>query len=136
MNILSIDYGSKHIGLAIANSELKIAMPYKILENKTSNFLFSSLKDIINKENIQKIIVGKPIGLSGKKTEQTEVTNRFIKELKQQIRLPVVSFDERLTSKMADKILSPLRDPTSSGGRVPGHAVAAQIILQNYLDKT
>ena len=126
MNILGIDYGEKYIGLAIAHSELKIAMPYKVLNNKNKDFLFNELKKIINKEEIQKIVVGRPIGLSGRDTEQTKITDNFIGQLEKEIKIQVIGFDERLTSKMADKLLQ---------GPTLNHAIAAQIILQDYLDR-
>jgi len=137
--ILSIDYGEKYVGLAVADGKLKIALPYKVLENKSDKFLLNNLKEIISQEKVEKIIVGEPISLSGRRTGQTKVVARFIKKLKQEIspvkfiktrmafkrvNIPVVGFDERLTSKMAEKL--PIKGKE-------GHAVAAAIILQNYL---
>ena len=124
MNILGIDYGSKYVGIAIANIKLKIATPYKILKN--NNVFFKELENIILQNNINKLVVGYPIGLSGKKTQQTRIIDKFIQELKQQVHIPVISFDERFTSKIADNLLS---------NKKPNHAVAANIILQDYLDK-
>ena len=73
-----------------------------------------------------KIIIGYPIGMSGKLTEQTKITEQFIKELKEFLNIPIIKFDERLSSKMADKL---------SSGHNKNHAGAASIILQDYLDK-
>ncbi|MBL7141737.1 Holliday junction resolvase RuvX [Patescibacteria group bacterium] len=126
MNILAIDYGKKYFGLALADGQLKIATPYKVLEVENQDPLFKQLKEIINQEKIQKIVVGRPISLSGRVTEQTKIIDQFIKKLKKQIKLPVISFDERLTSKMANKLLQ---------GPTLNHAVAASIILQDYLDR-
>jgi len=125
MNILGIDYGEKYVGLAIADSDLKIAMPDQIIENKDRAFLFSKLKQIIKEQEINKIVVGQPVGLKGEDTLQTKIINQFIDNLKKEVKISVISFDERLTTKMADKLLE---------GRSPNHAVAAQIILQDYLD--
>lgn len=122
MNILAIDYGKKYIGLALADDTLKIAMPYKVLENKDS--LVEDLIGIIKEEKIERVIVGRPIGLSGSETKQTKLTDTFINHLKKQVKIPVVGFDERLTSKMADKLLQNSKE---------NHSVAATIILQDYL---
>lgn len=130
MNILGIDYGEKYIGLALADDALKIAMPYNVLENKDS--LAKDLKNIIKTEKIQKIVIGRPLSLSGKETPQTKFTDMFINNLKKQINVPVISFDERLTTKLA-KVLE---GSTPQGGRSSSHSIAATIILQNYLDKT
>lgn len=126
MKILAIDAGSRYAGLALADDRIKIALPYKVLEIKNQDVLFEELKEIVKQEKIEKIVVGQPIGLSGRQTKQTEIINQFIKEVKEQIKLPVIVIDERLTSKMADKLLSDNKE---------NHAVAASIILQNYLDK-
>ena len=125
MNILGIDYGGKYVGLAMADSDLKIAMPDQVIEYKDKIFLFSKLKEIIKKQEISNIVVGQPVGLKGEDTLQTKIINQFINDLKKEIKISVIGFDERLTSKMADKLLE---------GRGPNHAVVAQIILQDYLD--
>lgn len=136
--ILSIDYGKKYLGLAIApywpatqeiadDIDLKIAMPYEILENKNGKFLLDSLKKIINEKKIKEVIVGRPLSLSGRITEQTKIIDNFIEILKKEVDIPVIGFDERLTSKMAEKL--------SVDGK-ERHAVAAAIILQDYLNRT
>ena len=126
MNILAIDYGKKYIGLAMADDQVKIAMPYQVLEIKDQNSLFKELEKIIDKENIEKLVIGNPIGMSGKATEQTKIIDQFINDLKKHLNVPIISFDERLSSKMADKLLS---------GQKQNHDVAASIILQDFLDK-
>lgn len=102
MKILGIDHGLKYLGLAIADEQLKIAHPYNILENKSQNFVLTELKRIIEQEGVIKIVVGRPIGLSGQLTEQTQITDQFIQFLKSNLSTPIDGFDERFTSKMAD----------------------------------
>lgn len=126
MKFLGIDPGARYIGLAMADDQVKIAMPYQVLDIKDQNLLFQELEKIVNKEKIQKIIVGYPLGMSGKPTEQTKITEQFIKELKEFLNVPIIRFDERLSSKMVDKM---------SFSKNKNHAGAASIILQDYLDK-
>jgi len=126
LNFLAVDYGKRYVGLAIASSKLKIAMPYGVLQNKSKSFLFSSLKKIIAKEKIKKIIIGRPIGLSGRLTLQTKIVDKFIQELRKEIKLPIVDSDERLTSKLAEKL---------SSGNIENHSVAAMIIIRDYLNQ-
>ncbi len=121
MYILGIDYGQKNIGLALADKDLKIAMPYKNVENK--DFL-AYLKDLIKELDIKKIVIGLPVGLDSKETDFTKPTKDFIKKLKKQVKVPVFDFDERFTTQMAKKLIKS-RD---------NHKVAAQIILQNFID--
>jgi len=125
--ILAIDYGQKEIGLAIGDTKLKIAYPYKILKN--DKHLFSKIKKIIIEKNIKKIIVGWPIGLRGSITLQTIKTKNFIESLKKEIKIPVEYFDERLTSKMADRLLKKVKNQKN-------HDIAATILLRDYLTKT
>ena len=126
MKFLGIDPGKRYIGLAMADDQVKVAMPYQVLDIKDHKSLFKELKKIVAKEKIQKIIVGYPVGMSGKPTEQTKITEQFIEELKEFLNVPIIRFDERLSSKMADKL---------SFGQKQNHAVAASIVLQGYLDK-
>lgn len=144
MKILGIDYGQKYIGLSIADENIKIAHPYLVLENKvvssatscgdgSKKFILDELKKIIAKENINKIIVGRPIGLSGQATEQTKITDEFVEFLKSNLTIPVESFDERFTSKMT---LAPTKLRKFTKIRKDEyHDVAAAIILQDYLDR-
>jgi len=123
--LLSIDYGSKYIGLAVASLQIKIATPYKTIQGENVPLLFEDLQKIILKQKITQIIIGYPLSLSGKSSEQTEKTEDFIKQCKKEFDIPIIIFDERFTSKMANNL--------SSGKE--NHAVAASIILQDYIDR-
>ncbi|MDD4996017.1 MAG: Holliday junction resolvase RuvX [Patescibacteria group bacterium] len=128
MRILAIDYGSRQMGLALADDKIRIATPYRILPAKEEDAFFIELKKIIFQEKVEKIIIGRPVSLLSKETTQTEKTDFFIKTIKEKIKLPIVIVDERLTSKMADKLLF--------DNQTENHAIAASIILQNYLSRT
>ena len=123
--LLSIDYGSKYIGLAVASLQIKIATPYKTIQGEDIPLLFQELQEIVLKQKITQIIIGHPLSLSGKSSEQTKKTEDFIKQCKKEFDIPIIIFDERFTSKMANNL--------SSGKE--NHAVAASIILQDYIDR-
>ena len=125
MNILAIDYGEKFVGLAIKRENLDVVFPYQVLDNKNEDDFLNSLRGIIKKEKIDRIVVGRPLGMNSKATEQTKIIDQFIQKLKKAIELPIESFDERLTSKMALNL---------SKGEGNIHASSAVIILQGYLD--
>ncbi len=128
MNILSIDFGLKHIGLAMADSRIKIAHPFGIIENRGAVYVLQELRKIIGEKDIKKIVVGRPVSLAGNITQQTSITDNFIKWLKSKISVPVEFFDERFTSKMAKSV-------TGKKNNAEGHDAAAAIFLQDYLDK-
>ncbi|MCF7906847.1 Holliday junction resolvase RuvX [Patescibacteria group bacterium] len=123
--LLSIDYGEKYIGLALASPEVSIATPYKTIIKKDSSW-WQELREVILKEKISKIIIGYPLGLNSDSSEQTEKIKTFFKKCQQNFALPVFLFDERMTTKMAKKLSSVKKE---------NHAIAASIILQDYLDR-
>ncbi len=121
--ILGIDYGAQRIGLAISDESQRQAFVYDTLEVKRNTF--ERIREICEQELIDKIVVGLPLGLSGKYTKKTEEVTYFIEELEIKTEIIVHSLDERMSSLEADKTKnSHSRDEES-----------ARIILQQYLDK-
>lgn len=123
--ILGIDYGSKRIGIAAADENSKVALPYKVLENKNAEFVLSELKKIIIAENISKIVVGLPLSLSGKESKKTKETREFSVFLAKNVSVPIEEIDERLSSRLADTLAR-----GTKGSRDIG---AAMVILEDYL---
>ncbi len=122
--ILGVDYGTKNIGLAISDREQRQAFAYQTL--KMNEGLFEEIKQICQKELIDKIIVGLPLSLKGGYTQKTEEVMFFVQALEANVSAVIVEVeDERLSSVEADKLGSP-------NGR---DEEAARIILQQYLDK-
>ncbi|TRZ78085.1 Holliday junction resolvase RuvX [bacterium] len=122
--LLAIDYGDKHVGLAISDETRTIAVPYKTLENNEA--LFDALVKICEDEKIQKIIVGIPIGFQGE-TEQTAKTRLFFQELSKHVdklNIKMEEYNEVFTSKIA-------RDR----GKIKGdlHQNSAVILLEDVL---
>ena len=125
--LLGIDHGEKKVGLAMADTETKIATPYKILIKEKDPI--AKIKEICQQENIEKIIVGLPIGLRGVNSEQYKKVADFIIKLKQEIKLEIIEQDEKMTSIYAQKLMRETKT------RKPDDAVAAMLILQSYLDE-
>jgi putative Holliday junction resolvase len=129
MKCLGLDYGKARVGLALGDSETKVAVGKGVLEGLSQNKLIAKIKAIVSLEQIDRVIIGLPLNLQGEATQMTEEVQRFIEKLRNHIAVPVQTFDERLTSAMADRLLQ--QDPNNHGKQ---DQVAAQIILQNYLD--
>lgn len=125
--ILAIDYGTKKIGLAISDETNKIALPFLNLEGQSQENFIKEIKEICQKEKIKEIILGLPKTLEGKEAKQAKKVKKFAQFLKKALDLPIIFEDERFTSKMAQKFLE--RDKKKDD------KVAAQILLQGYLDK-
>lgn len=126
MNILGIDYGGKHIGLAKGDNVNKLALPFLSLENDGLDKLISEIKEIVEKEEIGGIVVGLPLNMSGQKTKQTEETEYFTNRLHKEVNVKIILEDERLTSFGVKKMRSDVDE----------HQLAAKEILQGYLDKS
>ena len=123
MKILGIDYGEKRIGLAVSDETMTLARELDILSPKE---FWNEIKSIINDNQIAKIVIGWPLNMSGGMTEKTKEVERFKLKVGRESGLPVEVIDERLSSVMAESI---------SGQKKDLDSLAAQILLQNYLDR-
>jgi len=128
-NFLAIDYGQSKVGLALADSETRIAFAYKTLDN--DKYLFQKLAEIIEEEDVKDIIIGVPAYLNKKEIEYAgETLGKKIKEL-----LPFVEIfyhNEMFTTKMAHKNLI---EKGVKGVKKFDDQEAARIILESWLDK-
>ncbi len=124
MNILALDYGQKNIGLAWCDTAIGAPLPFGVVKAKDERLKIKDLHELIEKEKIDLVIIGLPLGLDGKEKENTARAREFGEELKKQIIAPIEFFDERFSSAQADRSeLGVSRDEK-----------AAMIILQSYLD--
>ena len=131
--ILALDYGDKRIGVAISDPMQVIAKPFKTLDNTTNKDTLLKLNQIISEYDIKKVVVGLPITLKNRYSIQTEKVIVFIEFLKNNISIPVDSYDERLSSKIA--IQSLIEQGVKTGhNKKEIDKTAAAIFLQNYLD--
>ena len=131
--LLAIDYGEKRLGLAISDPNQIISKPLKTIILSDSQYIYNELEKIISDYEIQKLIIGLPLGMDGKKTQQTSKVEAFKENLQNKISIPVLLFDERISSVSAKKSLI-------SQGIKTGHnkskidQTAAAIFLQHFLD--
>ena len=131
--ILALDYGDKKIGVALSDPMHIIAKPFKTLDNTTNENILLELNQIISEYDVEKIVVGLPITLKNKYSIQTEKVDVFIELLKNNISIPIDSYDERLSSKIA--IQSLIKQGVKTGhNKKEIDKTAAAIFLQNYLD--
>jgi putative holliday junction resolvase len=121
--LLGIDYGTVKIGLALADSEVKMAVPYKIIKESDPVVQIDLIKEIIKEENIDEVVIGLPKKLNNENSEQTNITILFIDKIRE-LDIPVHTRDERLSSQAAQK-----------QGIVEDDAVAAMYILQSFIDR-
>lgn len=126
MRYMGIDYGSRRIGIAVSDSGGRIAFPKKVIFSRGNHETLERLKPFLEEEKISKIIVGLPVGLDGKETEQTRTVREFAEILRKEIMLPIEFENEMLTTHMV-KQAGVEKEHTDEA--------AAAVILQSYLDK-
>ncbi len=127
MRILAVDHGSKRIGLAISDETGTLAQAIGSV---------SSLQEVLRvaaERGVGKLLVGVPRRLDGSASEQTERALAFIAALKAATTLPVVEWDERLTSAQAERALIE-GDVRRNKRKEKIDQLAAQLMLQSYLD--
>jgi len=130
---LAIDHGIKRIGLALSDPMKIIAKPFKTIHYTNLDDFIKTLTDIIEKEEVECIILGYPIGMKGQKTIQTKNVIEFNKKLKLKIKIPIVFQDERLSSLSAEKSLIEQKIKTGYN-KSKIDETAAAIFLQQFLD--
>ena len=131
--VLAIDYGLKRVGLAVTDSLKMFAQPLCYVSNKE---LIPFLKDYIQKEDVEIIVIGYPLGLDGTSTHATKPVELFIKTLNKTFpSVPVVKEDERFTSKMAVEAMvegGMKKKKRREKGIID--KISAALILQSYLE--
>lgn len=129
---LGVDWGEKRIGLATADGEMKLALPFMTVAS------VAELLKIIEDEEIELVVLGYPKKMAGAIANNPQWLD-FVARLEAGVDCPIVFFDERLSSRAADALGSGLKPvPGTRGKRIQHKAerdeVAAAIILQDYLD--
>jgi putative Holliday junction resolvase len=130
MRILGVDYGSKRIGLAISDETGTIAQAIGYVTGGARE-----VARVAHERGAGQIVVGVPVRLDGTASPQTQRTLEFIAALSQASALPVRRWDERLTSAQAERLLIE-SDVRRRDRKEKIDALAAQIMLQSYLDAT
>ncbi|MFA5023633.1 MAG: Holliday junction resolvase RuvX [Patescibacteria group bacterium] len=118
---LGVDWGEKRIGLALADAETCIALPFKTVST------LAEVLEVVKQEGVDTIVVGSPKKMSGAVADNP-LWLSFIEQLKKQAGVPVELLDERLSSLAADALAGESKE------KAERDEIAATIILQDYLD--
>ena len=140
MITLGLDLGDKRVGVAISDPNGIMAVPVKPIELKSASGSKAAADELINavgkvalEQRAEKIVVGLPISMSGNVSEQTKKVKRLCDQMSKAFPIPVVTWDERLSTSEADRALAEA-GITSKMRRNKLDSSAAAIILQGYLD--
>jgi putative pre-16S rRNA nuclease len=124
VKVLALDYGSARTGVAVSDPTGTVARPLGVVERASSAAGINQLLELARSEAVERIVVGLPVTLRGEHGAQAEETERFMSALQAATDLPVESFDERFTTKLAQATPSAAAED----------AVAAAHLLSTYLE--
>lgn len=134
MRYLGLDLGKKSLGLAISDRTGTIATFYKNIRYENEENLIKELIEIINKENIDKLVLGYPKNMDNSEGFRTEETKEFKQKLEKQIDKEIILQDERLSTRMAESVLIDA-DLSRKKRKKVIDGLSAVVILKAYLDR-
>jgi len=128
--LLALDPGERRTGVAVSDELGLFAHPRPALLQRNTAELVESVAQMVADEQIGEVIVGLPLSLSGRESEQTERAREFANRLRQRLNVPVTEWDERLSSVQAARTVRG-RERRAAGDL---DSAAAAVILQAVLD--
>ena len=123
MKVLALDYGRARTGVAVSDPTGTIARPLCVVDAAGSETGLARLAQLIGEQVVERVVVGLPLTLRGEHGEQARETERFIEALTEATDVPVVPFDERFTTDLAEQ----------TPAAAPEDARAAAHLLSSYL---
>jgi len=133
VRFIGLDLGSKRIGVSICDEKQSIATPFKTINKTNTNALIEELKIIIEENNIRGIIVGNPINMDGSLGRSAQSVNDVASNISKNIDLPVILWDERLSTVGAFNLSSFLDINVTKRVKTIDQNAAA-FILQGAID--
>lgn len=134
MRILGIDYGHRRLGIALSDDEKILASPLPVYSRHNLDVDLAFLLGIVKENEVERAIVGLPRNMNGSIGKMAKEVLSFAAKLQRKINIPVSTFDERMTSVEAERVLV---ETNLSRKRRKGlrDSIAAVLILQGYLDR-
>ena len=122
MRVLALDHGTVRIGCALSDPSGTLATPLPVIEPPEAR----AVSELVAELGVEKVVVGLPLHLSGEEGSQAGLARSFCRELEAMLPVPVETYDERLTSRMADA-------SRRRGAAAARDSIAAAPLLESYL---
>ena len=122
MRVLALDHGTARIGCAISDPSGTLATPLPTIEPPEAR----SVAELVAAREVERVVVGLPLHLSGEEGSQAALARSFCAELEALLDVPVETYDERLTTRMAEI-------SKRQGAEAPPDSIAAAHLLHAYL---
>ena len=123
MRVLALDHGTVRIGCAISDPSGTLVRPLPVIEPPEAR----AVAEIVGEHEVERVVVGLPLHLSGEEGSQAGLARSFCRELEAMLPVPVDTYDERLTSRMADA-------SRRGGATAARDSIAAAHLLESYLE--
>lgn len=133
MRYAALDVGNKRVGVAVGNSELRLATPLTVIQRSKPKSDAAQLNRILEEYSVEAIVVGLPRQSDERVGEQEELTRAYIAALEPFLALPIHFHDERFSTASA-MAQQRERGVSEKRGRATLDASAAAVILQDFLD--
>jgi putative Holliday junction resolvase len=127
VKVLALDYGSARTGVAVSDPTGAVARPLETVEAAGSDKGLAHLVELARREGVDRIVVGLPVTLRGERGRQARETERFLEALRQATDVPIETFDERFTTRLAQAA-------AGRGTRADEDSLAAAHLLTTYLE--
>lgn len=133
MRIMSLDVGSRTIGVACSDALFLTAQGIETIRRTSLEADFNRIRELIASYEVEEIVVGMPKNMNGTKGDRAIKTEEFVAKLKEVVTVPIVFWDERLTTVMAERSLIEA-DVSRKKRKAVIDKMAAVVILQGYLE--
>jgi putative holliday junction resolvase len=122
VRVLALDHGTARIGCALSDPTGTLATPLPVIEPPEAKLV----AELVAEHGVERVVVGLPLHLSGEEGSQAALARSFAAELEAVLEIPVETYDERLTTRMADM-------SRRAGATAPPDSLAAAHLLEAYL---
>jgi putative transcription antitermination factor YqgF len=124
LKVVALDFGRARTGVAVSDPTGTVARPLGVVERAATEAGLRRVAEIVREEGAEQVVVGMPLTLRGEQGEQARETAAFVGALRTAVDVPVETFDERFTTRLAEQ----------GGNGMPADARAAAHLLTGYLE--
>ena len=136
MRVMALDYGERNVGVAISDELQLIARPLTTIRREKRRYaqFIERVRELVLENEVATLVVGLPLNMDGARGAAAEQVENFVSDLRRSVSIPIVTVDERLTSREADRILREMGVGLRER-RARSDEYAASLILQDYIDE-
>lgn len=131
--ILALDYGTKRIGVALSDELGWTAQPLETIERRTLVRDIAHIEELVQGHEVKEVLIGLPLRLDGEEGPAVQAVHEFVAHLGEALSVPIVTWDERMTTRSAEDLLI-AADVSRKKRKGVVDRVAAAILLQSYLE--